>query len=131
MDHHKNYNENHISVRGIINSFKNAWNGFQVLLRHEYNLYIQITIAVMVIVLGIIFDISRIEWMIQSMTIGLVIFSELMNTAVEKIMDLVHPEYDIRVKNIKDMAAASVLFTVSIAITVGYLIYFHRLFSLI
>jgi diacylglycerol kinase (ATP) len=131
MNHLKNYQHNRLSLAGIIQSFRNAWNGFRVLLRHEYNLYIQLSIGFIVIVAGFYFDISRLEWMVQSTAIGLVIFSELVNTAVEKIMDLVHPDYSLQVKNIKDMAAASVLFTVAIAITVGLLIYWNRMFDAI
>lgn len=122
----KNYSNQRISLKGIMNSFRNAWNGFKVLLRNEYNLYLQLAVGCLVIIAGFVFDITPVEWMIQSMAIGLVIFSELMNTSVEKIMDLLHPEYDIRVRNIKDMAAASVLFTVAIAVTVGFLIYLPR-----
>lgn len=129
MNSYKNHPES-ISIKGIIKSFINAFNGFRVLLRHEYNLYIQIAFALIAVLLGFFFDISPLEWMIQSIAIGLVIFSELMNTAVEKIMDLVHPQYDERVKDIKDMAAASVLFTVAIAITVGVIIYFPIVFGL-
>ena len=127
MNEHKNHPER-ISLHGIIRSFTNAFHGFRVLLRHEYNLYIQITIAILISFLGWYLSISPIEWMIQGTAIGLVIFSELVNTAIEKIMDLVHPSYDKRVKDIKDMAAASVLFTVAIAVTVGCIIYIPKLF---
>lgn len=126
MNKHKNY-AGRISIAGIVNSFRNAGNGVRVLLRHEYNLYIQIAIAVLVTGAGFYFSISRFEWMIQATAIGLVIFSELMNTAIEKVMDLLYPEDDDRVKDIKDMAAASVLFTVAIAVTVGLFIYLPRI----
>lgn len=131
MNDLKNYQHNRLSLAGIIQSFRNAWSGFRVLLRHEYNLYIQLFIGFLVIIAGFYFDISRLEWMVQSTAIGLVIFSELVNTAVEKIMDLLHPDYSLQVKNIKDMAAASVLFTVAIAITVGFLIYWNRMLDVI
>lgn len=130
MNEYKNYPES-ISLKGITRSFLNAFNGFRVLLKHEYNLYIQIGFAIVAVLLGFIFSITPVEWMIQSTAIGLVIFSELMNTAVEKIMDLVRPEYDTKVKDIKDMAAASVLFTVAIAITVGCIIYIPILIEVI
>lgn len=130
MNEYKNYPTS-ISLKGIINSFKNACNGFTILLRHEYNLYIQLAFAGIALVFGFIFKITPLEWMIQSIAIGLVIFSELMNTAVEKIMDLVHPGYSQRVKEIKDMAAASVLFTVAIAVTVGCIIYLPRIITLL
>lgn len=123
----KNYHHS-FSIKGIINSFKNAFRGFSLLLKYEYNLYIQLGLAVCAIIAGFVFSITMVEWSIQTTAIGLVIFSELVNTAIEKTMDLVHPEYDIRVKNIKDLAAATVLFTVGIALSAAAFIYLPRIF---
>ena len=122
----KNYDSG-FCLSGIIKSFKNSLRGLQVLLHHEYNLYIQIGFGLLATVFGFIFEISSVEWAIQSSVIGLVIFSELVNTAIEKIMDLVQPEYDDRVRDIKDLASGSVLFMVLISITTGLFIYIPKI----
>jgi len=122
----KNYNTG-FSVLGILRSFKNSIRGFRVLLKNEYNLYIQIVVAMMVTVLGFIMKISLLEWALQTTIIGLVIFSELVNTAIEKIMDMVQPEYDERVRDIKDLASASVLFMVAVSVFVGCFIYLPKI----
>lgn len=126
----KNYDSG-FSLQGIIKSFKNSLRGLRVLLRHEYNLYIQIGFGLMATIAGFIFEISSVEWAIQSTVIGLVIFSELVNTAIEKIMDLLQPEYDERVRDIKDLASGSVLFMVLIAVATGLFIYIPEILPLL
>lgn len=126
----KNYHSG-FSIAGIIRSFKNSLRGFKVLLRNEYNLYIQIAFAVFATVCGFIFEISFTEWAIQSAVIGLVIFSELVNTAIEKTMDLVQPEYDERVRDIKDLSSGAVLFMVLVSITTGLFIYLPKIILLL
>lgn len=122
----KNYSKR-ISIRGLIKSFSHAFRGFLVLLEHEYNLYIQIGFGLLAIACGFYFKISPHEWAMQTTVTGLVIFAELMNTAFEKSMDLLHPDIDRRVKDIKDLASASVLFMVIIAVAVGLFIYIPKL----
>lgn len=124
----KNYSQK-FSFLGLISSFKNALRGFTILIQHEYNLYIQMAFGVMAIIAGFIFHISMIEWAIQTTAIGLVIFSELVNTAIEKTMDLVQPERDERVRDIKDLAGGTVLFTVVIAVATGLFIYIPKLYA--
>ncbi len=122
----KNYHSG-FSLPGIIRSFKNSLRGFHVLLRNEYNLYIQIGFGALATVCGFLFNISFTEWAIQTAIIGLVIFSELVNTAFEKTMDLVQPEYDERVRDIKDLSSGAVLFMVLISITTGLFIYLPKI----
>lgn len=126
----KNYDSG-FCLRGIIKSFKNSLRGLKVLLQHEYNLYIQIGFGLLATLLGFIFAISPVEWAIQSTVIGLVIFSELVNTAIEKIMDFLQPEYDERVRDIKDLASGSVLFMVLISIATGLFIYVPEILPLL
>ena len=117
-----------LTLGGILRSFKNSLRGVRILFRHEYNLYVQVFFAVMAIAFGVIFGISLLEWALQTTVIGLVIFSELVNTALEKTMDLVQPEYDKRVRDIKDLASGAVLFTVGISVAVGLFIYIPKVF---
>ena len=122
----KNYDSG-FSLYGVMRSAKNSLRGFRVLMRNEYNLYIQLFFAVVAIVFGFIFNINLTEWAIQITVIGLVIFSELVNTAIEKTMDLVQPEYDERVRDIKDLASGSVLFMVLVSIATGLFIYLPKI----
>jgi undecaprenol kinase len=126
----KNYHSG-FSLSGVIRSFKNSLRGLRVLLRHEYNLYIQIGFAGIAVIFGFLFDINFTEWAIQTVVIGLVIFSELVNTAIEKTMDLVQPEFDYRVRDIKDLSSGAVLFMVLVSISTGLFIYFPKILPLL
>ena len=126
----KNYHSG-FCLKGIARSFKNSVRGFQVLLKNEYNLYIQIGAGIIVTIVGFFFDLSNIEWAIQTAMIGLVIFAELVNTAIEKTMDLVHPEYDERVRDIKDLASGAVLFMLLVAVASGLFIYIPKVLDLL
>jgi|AntAceMinimDraft_5_1070358.scaffolds.fasta_scaffold166465_1 diacylglycerol kinase len=126
----KNYNQK-FSVNGIIKSFRNALRGFLILLKFEYNLYIQIGFACVAVLFGIFFNISLTQWAVQTTVIGLVIFAELTNTAFEKTMDLVHPEYSEQVRDIKDLASATVLFMVLVSVLVACFIYLPQIHQLI
>ena len=122
MNNFKNY-QGTISLKGIVNSFKNAFHGFRVLLRSEHNLYIQLGAALFITLTGFYFSITATQWMLQTLIIGLVIFAELVNTAIEKIMDMIHLEYSDQVKDIKDLAAGTVLFMVIVSVIVVLIIY--------
>jgi len=126
----KNYHSG-FDIPGIMRSFKNSIRGLHVLLKNEYNLYIQIGFAVIAIVCGFVFEINVTEWAIQTTVIGLVIFSELVNTAIEKMMDLLYPEYDERVRDIKDLASGAVLFMVLVSVATGLFIYVPKIFALL
>ena len=119
-------------LKRLIRSFQYAFRGLSLLFRFEYNLYIQIAFAFLALLLAFFFSFSRTEWAILVLSIGLVIFAELTNTAFEKTMDLVQPQYDERVRDIKDLAAGTVVFTVFISLVVGgflFLPHFMSLFS--
>lgn len=126
----KNYDSG-FGFYGVLRSAKNSLRGFRVLMQNEYNLYIQLFFALVAIIFGFIFNISLTEWAIQITVIGLVIFSELVNTAIEKTMDLVQPEYDERVRDIKDLASGSVLFMVLVSIAAGLLVYLPKIAQLL
>lgn len=126
----KNYDKG-FGLYGVMRSVRHSLRGFRVLMRNEYNLYIQLFFAVIAIIFGFLFEISMYEWAIQVSVIGLVIFSELVNTAIEKTMDLVQPEYDERVRDIKDLASASVMFMVLVSVITGLIIYLPKIISLL
>ena len=74
------------------------------------------------------FEISKTDWLFQTLAIGLVLAIESLNTAVEKIADFIHPDYHERIGFIKDIAAGAVFFAALTAITIGCIIYFPYLF---
>jgi diacylglycerol kinase (ATP) len=110
-------------VQGRLKSVLFAFNGAIKLVFTEPSIKIQFFIGILVIWAGFYFDITTVEWMIQTLCIGLVLSIEGLNTAVEKIADFIHPDYHERIGFIKDIAAGAVFFAAITAIVIGCIIY--------
>jgi diacylglycerol kinase (ATP) len=119
------------SIKSRVNSFRYAFEGIASMIRNEHNSRIHLFTAVLVIILGLIVHLSIIEWVAVTIVIGLVFITELINSALELLADLVDPETNPKIKRMKDYAAASVLISALIAIVAGGLIFVPRLMELI
>ena len=108
---------------GRLKSISFALKGAYKLITTEHSIMIQFSIAILLVIAGFYFHISREEWMMQTLAVGLVLGIESLNTAVEKIADFIHPEFHDRIGFIKDIAAGAVMFAATAAIVVGFLIY--------
>ena len=104
-------------------SFKFAFNGLKILLREESNAWIHSCITVCVLIVGFMFKISVIEWIILIFCIGFVFALELINSAIENLADFVSEEYHDLIKKSKDLAAGAV-FVGAIVSTIIWLIIF-------
>lgn len=110
-------------IKGRFKSVGFAIKGAYKLITTEHSVMVQSSLAVLMIIAGFYFEISREEWMIQILAFGLVLSVEALNTAVEKIADFIHPEFHNKIGFIKDIAAGGVMFAAMAAIAVGLLIY--------
>ena len=103
-----------------------ALKGAVKLITTEHSIMVQSSIAVGLIFTGFYFHISHEEWMFQTLAIGLVISIEGLNTAVEKVADFIHPEFDKKIGFIKDIAAGAVFFAAMTAVAIGLMIYLPK-----
>jgi diacylglycerol kinase (ATP) len=110
-------------LTGRLKSIGFAFRGAIKLITTEHSVMVQSSLAIIMIIAGFVFHISREEWMMQILALGLVLGIESMNTAVEKIADFIHPEFHNRIGFIKDIAAGAVMFAALAAVAVGLLIY--------
>jgi diacylglycerol kinase (ATP) len=113
---------------GRLKSMVFALKGAFKLITTEHSVMVQSSLAVLMILAGFYFEITRVEWMMQILVFGLVLSIEGLNTAVEKVADFIHPEYHERIGFIKDIAAGAVFFAALTAIAIGCIIYFPYLF---
>ena len=127
MNIKKHHQQKKIGFKHFIGSLRNALRGLSLLFHFEYNLYIQSTLGILAIILGFLLPISRFEWLSIIIVITLVIFAELTNTSIEKIMDFIQPDYDERVRDIKDLAAGAVLFVSFISLVVAVIIFIPKI----
>lgn len=120
-----NHQENGF-VKGRIKSLKFAFKGIWLLISTEHSIMVQMTIAVLMTIIGWWLDISKIEWMFQILAIGLVLVAESLNTCIEKVCDYLHPDHDHKIGFIKDIAAGAVTFAAITAIITGIIIYYPK-----
>jgi len=100
-----------------------AIQGIKSVVGSEVNLRIHLVIAIFVIVCGFFFGISATEWMLCLLCFALVIGMEMMNTAIENVVDLVSPGMHPLAGKAKDIAAGAVLICAIISALVGLLIF--------
>lgn len=102
--------------------FRYAFAGLFDGARHDRSIQNQLLIAILVVVVCCFLPLTTMEWMLIIVMIGLVITMEYLNSAIEQIVDVICPTYDIRAKKIKDYAAAAVLVISICAAIVGIFI---------
>ena len=111
------------SLKRLLNSFKYALEGIKYAFTYEQNIIVHTIVATLVIILGLILKINEYEWLICFILFGLVIATELINTSVEAIVDLICPKKDPLAKIAKDTASSATL-VFSITSFIGALIMF-------
>ena len=107
----------------ITKSFAYAFEGIFTCIRKERNMKIHCVMAVLVVAAGVILGLSPVEWCICLGLFGLVMALELVNTAVEAVVDLVTGEYHPLAKIAKDTAAGAVLIAAIMAAAAGLIIF--------
>ncbi len=107
------------SIRARLRSFRYAFSGLAVLLRETHNARIHLAATLLVLGLAEYFNVSRQEWLVLLLAIGLVWLAEALNSALEYLADAAVPEQHELVRKSKDVAAAGVLIASFIAAVVG------------
>lgn len=112
-----------------IKSFGYAFKGIASLIRKEHNAWIHCTAIVLVTIAGFHFDITSTEWCIVVLCFGLVLAAEGFNTAIERLVDLVSPDFHPIAGDVKDVAAGAVLICAIAAAIVGMIVFIPYLFG--
>jgi diacylglycerol kinase len=110
-------------MRKIMNSFLFAFNGLAYAFRTQLNFKIHCCFAIIVVFLGVFVKLNTSEWLWISLAIALVLVLELLNTAIEVLVDLVSPERNDKAGAIKDLAAAAVVVASLLALAIGLFIF--------
>jgi diacylglycerol kinase len=123
-------NSDKFSVKSRFESFKFAFSGLSSLIKNEHNARIHLIAALIAVIVGIILKISLTEWCILTIVIGLVFITELLNTSLENLADIVDPEWNAAIRKAKNYAAAAVLISAIVSVVVGALIFIPRLLEI-
>jgi diacylglycerol kinase (ATP) len=116
-----------IHERGFVESFNASVEGFIYVLKTERNMRIHFLAALFFLLLGIALNFSPFEMITLTMTIALVLATEMINTVVELIVDVIKSEFHPMARIIKDVSAGAVLLVSINAVIVGYILFAKRL----
>lgn len=117
------------TIKKRLKSFVYAFNGFWILVKEEPNSRIHLIAAIVVSLAGFYLHITPGEWIAVIIAIALVIAAEIVNTAIEGVADFISPQYDSRIKKIKDLGAACVLVCASAALIIGCIVFLPKIFG--
>lgn len=106
-----------------IKSFSYAFKGIASLLKKEHNAWIHCIAIVVVTTCGLYFNITPTEWCIVVFCFGMVLAAEGFNTAIERLVNLVSPDYHPIAGDVKDVAAGAVLICAIAAAIIGGIIF--------
>ncbi|TCD10550.1 diacylglycerol kinase family protein [Pedobacter frigidisoli] len=119
--------EKKFSVLDRIKSFKYAFNGLRLFFANDHNGRVHLFAAIAAIALSFYLKLSNLEWIAILSVIAAVMVAEIINSAIEKLADVIYPDYHPKIKVVKDLAAAAVLIAAFLAIAVGAIVFIPKL----
>lgn len=114
----------------LSDSFRNAFTGISEAFARERNMRIHLAAAIICVILGLILRLDAVRWSILFIAIGLVFAAELVNTAIENLVDMITNEYSQKAKAVKDIAAGAVLVAAAVAVMLGVFVFLPALLRL-
>lgn len=132
MDLHGNNQQKKWKNRNLVASLEFAVTGLLTAFKEERNMRKHLVSAILVVIAGLIFQVSKVEWLFLCLSIALVIAFEIVNSAIENVVDLASGyHFSMLAKNAKDMAAGAVLFVSGFALLTGMMIFIPRIWDMI
>ena len=131
MDSHGN-NQRKWKNRDLTASLEFAFTGILTAFKEERNMRKHGISAILVVITGLIFRVSAVEWLFLLLSVFLVLAFEMMNSAIENVVDLAsNYHFSMLAKNAKDMAAGAVLVVSTFAVLVGLVVFVPKIWALI
>lgn len=118
-------------INRLFKSFKYAFEGILYTLKYEQNMLIHVLATISVVGLGFIVKLSTIEWLFCILFIGIVIATELINSSIEAVVDLISPDKNSLAKVAKDTASGAVLVFALISLVGGLIIFLPKVILLL
>ena len=109
-------------------SFSDAYHGITLAFRSEVHFKIHLFFTCFAIGAGFVFSISAVEWGLILLVIGFVWASEMVNTAVERSVDMITTDYHPLAKQAKDISAGAVLIAAFISVLIGLIVFLPKIF---
>lgn len=119
------------SSNKFFKSFGYALKGIRFTFKEEQNFRMHILLGAIVLVVAIILKVSKAEFALLIICIGFVLVAELLNTSVEKLCDFTAPQFDEKIKIIKDISAGAVLIASFVSAIIGTIIFLPKIIALL
>ncbi|HQF56893.1 MAG TPA: diacylglycerol kinase [Candidatus Magasanikbacteria bacterium] len=119
-----------MNLKRLGNSFQDAWKGIVFVFRNEQNFRIQIFVSFLVFLLVWYFPLSKGELIVIILLVFFVLILELLNSAVERLADVLKPRLSYQIKIVKDIMAAIVFITTIASVIIGGIIFWPYLVAL-
>jgi diacylglycerol kinase len=110
-------------IKKHIASYIYAFRGIWLAFRYEHNMIFHLAAAIAVLAVNFLLHVTRTEWLITLMLIGLAWTAEIFNTAIEKLADRVSRDHDPLIGQVKDLSAGAVLVISFVAAVCAAIIY--------
>lgn len=120
-----------LMARPLTRSFQYAYEGIRHVFKTQRNARIQLTIGIAAVGVGFWVGLTTVEWAILAITIGQVLFAEMVNTALEALADATCPDHNPLVGIAKDVVAGAVLITALGSVVVGLFLFGPHLLKLL
>ncbi len=130
----KQFDREKVKKRGLkrfFASFKYSFEGLKYAYKYEQSVLIHFIWTVIAIILGIVFNISTIEWIVVIFVLGLLLSLELINTAIEAIVDMITLNYNPLAKIAKDTGSAAEFLMLVIAAGIGLYIFVPKILAIL
>ncbi|MBI4273008.1 diacylglycerol kinase family protein [Candidatus Uhrbacteria bacterium] len=115
-----------LKISILFRSFRSAARGVRVAFYEEQNFRLQLGIAACAVIFGMLFRLSANEWIALAFAIGIVLFAELFNSVLERLLDSMKPRVSLLVGAMKDLMSAAVFITALMALCIGLLLFLPR-----
>ena len=115
----------------LFNAFRHAANGILWFFKLERNAKIHFICTVLVVVFGLILNVSKLDWLFLSVAIISVWVAELFNSAIEMLCDYVQPERHASIKIVKDLAAGAVLLAAIGSGIIGGVVFLPKIYEVL
>lgn len=123
QEHRSGFVERRRRKRNFLHSLNKAVDGFIHVLKHERNMRIHFLFAFLILIAAVFLGFSRQDWLILCIATCLVLMAEMINTAIEEILNLLHPRYHPTVGLVKDISAGMVLVAAANALILGFFVF--------
>ncbi len=118
-------------ISRVVQKFMYAIIGIWITIKEEKSLWSHLVISLLIITLGVAVRINTTQWIILILTISMVMGFEVINTAMEALVDMISFRFNLKVKKVKDIAAGATLVVSIAALIIGLILFIPELIELV